>query len=371
MPPSERKSYYGRRFGPYLRSAAQIAAGIATGYAATKAVKAIRGQGRRPGGRLVLRSGTGMGVRTKKRFRGYGSNITTSQHDVRQSRPKQRGLSRRQRVFQKKVRKAITGNAPLNVLNESIVAPLIFATGATVSSALQYPGGSNASSTAIDLRLMANVNASWAGFLSDLRSTVIGRDRAATLVDAFPVGGKSIDQCLIQQTINTTWKNTSEVGFVLDIYECVAKQDMSPNSDYRTAGEAWNFALGNMNTMIDNVVPIVGGASIRSGNTPYNCRGFSDYWKIYKYTRFNMASGEKVTYSYSTKYRNINFDKWDQKECKKGFTKDIIFVFAPTFSSDLPAEEEYARMEWNRITSVRYPGLPAGNQVSYSASKNV
>lgn len=120
----------------------------------------------------------------------------------------------------------------------------------------------------------------------------------------------------------------------VDIYECVANANIT-DIDYANPGQAWTQCHANNADKATFGTDTVDYPNAR-GNTPFNCPGFSKYWKICQVTRIRIATSAPYHYVMYTgglwdprKYTNVY--------AVKGQTKGIVMVGCPIQTLTLPA----------------------------------
>lgn len=99
----------------------------------------------------------------------------------------------------------------------------------------------------------------------------------------------------------TTFTNQTNTPTFVDIYDIVARRDiqvMGANSEFYDPAKCWTFGSG---TVAGNV------ASTRLGTTPFMSTLFTQFWKVLRVTRLNLAAGETAEHRATHKPMRV----WD------------------------------------------------------------
>lgn len=155
----------------------------------------------------------------------------------------------------------------------------------------------------IDVRLVRGI-----GWIDDGIVQTVGADAQEDLKAGF------------YYTAHATTSFRYEHLGLMDVYECVAADDISDTS-YKSPYDAWNHIQttgrafqGETTTTVD-----------RQTATPFESHSFGKYWKIIRTTRFQMQPGAWTPYTYSTR-GYYNNQKVYNNYAIKGQTKALLFI---------------------------------------------
>ena len=286
---------------------------------------------------------------------GNGSGPITTQFDYKVSRGKKR-LSKRQRrwkSFVKKVHKAENANDKTHFLVEANngAAPVI----GTVGRSLQQVFPSTAVGNDFNLQL-APVGNNASGPLLFIEN-LIQQKAVEGVVGLLPVAKilQDVRYRLLGASCTISWKNTTANNIFVDVYECIATQDIS-NVLYATARDAWITSLA-VATETDQLALRQTLTSTFSGSNPYQAPGFLKYWKIVKKTRVLCGPAAKTNYTYFTKGRMVTNNSAVGKYAIKGLTKDLIIIANPTYNGDTAVANQI-EVEWSKSYAVKVDDMP-------------
>lgn len=310
--------------------------------------------------------------------------VVTRQHDYIQRSAKRR-LSRAIRrfsKFSKRVKKVRYYDAPLlvwSVIQNTPIGPFAqaLAAGAAVN---QFVWNSDAGSAANDIRLI-HIPVAGALWLSQdglyafmnsynqtpVDSTALTRPQSTNVYET-----ECYVKCTMRMTIKNVWPGgglgTPE-NIMVDVYLCVAARDI-PTADveHNTAYNCWINCLDDASEFYEPDVTAPFGVLPKlnigiSGTTPYQAPSFSKYWRITGVKTFHLNKDEIATFSYNSK-SFINFAKWENSQCKKGVTRDLIIIACPTYGSSIdnsqnPEARRILDIEWTKHYHYRVPGAQA------------
>lgn len=293
-------------------------------------------------------------ARSKSGASGGGGPITT-QFDYKVSRGKKR-LSKRQKrwkSFVKKVHKAENANDKTHFLVEGNNGAA--AVVGTVGRSLQQVFPSTAVGNDFNLQL-APVGNNASGPLLFIEN-LIQQKSVEGVVGLLPVAKilQDVRYRLLGASCTISWKNVTANNIFVDVYECIATQDIS-NVLFATARDAWINSLATA-TETDQLAVRQTLTSGFSGSNPYQAPGFLKYWKVVKKTRVLCGPAAKTNYTYFTKGRMINNNSAVGKYALKGLTKDLIIIANPTYNGDTAAVNQI-EVEWSKSYAVKVDDMP-------------
>lgn len=293
-------------------------------------------------------------ARSKSGVSGGGGPITT-QFDYKVSRGKKR-LSKRQKrwkSFVKKVHKAENANDKTHFLVEGNNGAA--AVVGTVGRSLQQVFPSTAVGNDFNLQL-APVGNNASGPLLFIEN-LIQQKSVEGVVGLLPVAKilQDVQYRLLGASCTISWKNVTANNIFVDVYECIATQDIS-NVLFATARDAWINSLATA-TETDQLAVRQTLTSGFSGSNPYQAPGFLKYWKVVKKTRVLCGPAAKTNYTYFTKGRMIKNNIAVGKYALKGLTKDLIIIANPTYNGDTAAVNQI-EVEWSKSYAVKVDDMP-------------
>lgn len=280
----------------------------------------------------------------------------TSQNDFMIKRGKKRLTKRQKRwkKFVRRVHKAETANDKTHFMVEAnnAFAQIVGTAGFLVQDVF------NNSSAGDDYNLLlssvGNVVTGPLLFVDNLRLqksvTTVAVGTVPTTTDL-----KDLRYSLLGAACTISWRAKSLSSLFVDIYECVAAQDII-DSQFATAKQAWEQCL-TANGESDQTTTRAKLTYNFTGCTPYQAPGFAKYWKILKKTRVLCAASSKTNYTYYTKGRFINNAKVVGQYATKGLTKDLIIVANPTFHGDVTAVPQID-LEWSKSYALKMEDVP-------------
>lgn len=316
---------------------------------------------------------------SKKRRRTSSSNSSrrtvTRQHDLRTTFKNRKPSRRVQRLkkFAKRVKAAQNLKLPLQTLVEATgdrtPDPLRILQFPTATHNSQNLFDSDATTAMRDFRIGQNTSTQgFQPFINALRTVPLNESgtnvpmRSATTVDDI--------KFTLQTRMNIVFKNPQDISLLVDVYECVAVQDIS-DSNYWTAEKAFRTSLLNCETMngAGNSYTLLDPDL--SGVTPFDVPNFRNYWKILDKQRFLITAGSDVSMTFNTPKLKMNLAKWTDKQVKKGITKDLIVIANPTYGGETAGNGEILNMQWTKSHHVRVPDFNVGTQLSFAGKFNV
>jgi hypothetical protein len=124
----------------------------------------------------------------------------------------------------------------------------------------------------------------------------------------------------------------------VDIYECVAARHIV-DVNYANPGQAWTQCHADNADKATFGTDTVDYPNAR-GNTPFNCPGFSSYWKVRQVTRIRIASASAYHYKL---YAGGLWDprKFANMYAVKGQTVGLMFVACPIQMNSYPANWDF------------------------------
>lgn len=160
---------------------------------------------------------------------------------------------------------------------------------------------------------------------------------------------------ITMSTLDITIKGNSTASIVVDIYECLAKCDISSNV-YQDAFTAWSTSMGNMSLCSNGTgtKPTI----FTTGATPYDCSDFHKYWKILSKKRLLLEAGQKQNLQYFGYRGWVSNSSSLNKLAMKGKTKDFILVLNPTYNGDAVAAANAITFEWTKNYHIKIPEMP-------------
>lgn len=293
-----------------------------------------------------------------------GSGPITTQQDYKISRGRKR-LNKRQKrwkSFVRKVQKAETANDKTHFLVEANNAAAAISGTAGISLQQVCPTTASGDDYNFQLSAVGNIVTGPLLFVDNLY-----QQKSVTTVAAGTVNVRTtlndLKYKLLGASCTISWKNFTAQTIFVDIYECVASQNII-DANFATARQAWQYCLAN-NSESDQLVARTTLLTTFTGCTPYQAPGFAKYWKIIKKTRVLCASGSKTNYTYYTKSRMINNAKVVGHYATKGLTKDLIIVANPTFNGDTIAAATQIGIEWSKSYAIKMDDI-AGLQTQWA-----
>lgn len=280
----------------------------------------------------------------------------TTQNDFMVKSGKKR-LSKRQKrwkKFVKRVHKAETANDKTHFMQEGndAYAQIIGTVGFNIQDV--FVNSVSGDDYNLLLSSVGNIVTGPALFVDNLRQqksvTTVAAGTVATSTEF-----KDLKYKLLGASCTISWRSKSGAAMFVDIYECVASQNII-DSAFGTARGAWEKCLAD-NGEVDQT-------GVRSkltvnftGATPYQAPGFAKYWKIIKKTRVLCAASSKTNYTYYTKPRYINNASVVGHYATKGLTKDLIIIANPTFHGDVTGVSQID-LEWSKSYAIKMEDLP-------------
>ncbi len=214
------------------------------------------------------------------------SRVLTSQHDVR-TQYKRKRLSRgkrRQLRWNKKVKRAVNSNEELYTYSEACSTTGVTVAGSASPNKQQVVRTTNSDFS--DLRLL-NLGETDTGLNVAINEL---RDRqemgaSATGGNVKPFSATFLNYKITSAKMSLSIKNVTTAptydaqNIIIDVYECVAAQDIV-DASYNTAFKAWN------QSMLETYLPTSGLSNFSkasvddAGQTPFNAPEFAKWWKV-------------------------------------------------------------------------------------------
>lgn len=311
---------------------------------------------------------------TKRITREAPSYTVTQQRDVKTQYRKRKRISGKQRKFQKfakKVKKAINSKTPLTSYFESNgVVQKVFSTLSTLGTQFQFPFVSS-DLGARDLRLMEYSQVKGFGtVLQGLNNVTIDNADSVVIRSTDIADWNFTMNAIMQITIKNVYPAQAPgepAVIMVDVYECVAAQDMGPNNIHRTAYSSWtnNLSTNQQIRGIGMGVPV----PEYSGCTPWDAPEFGQYWKVLNKQRIELGPGQLASTTLKTGFKKISFAKWSGKEVKRGVTKDVLIVACPVRGGDIQSSTDILEIDFTKNYHMRVPDINVGVQSNWVGHK--
>lgn len=318
---------------------------------------------------LKLRNAANRRTSTGRQLKYATGGVVTRQKDFARTYHKRRPSRKRRRLrkFAKRVKRAMQSSLPLNTYTNPATEILLSASLGFLGPAFQITLDSKSSvASRNDFRLGQNIsNQGWNDFIQNVATSTIDQPGTVTMKGTDP---ENLDFWM-NAAMNITFKNISGQLIMVDVYECVANQDIGPGP-FDSAKGAWDECIARTNFPDgtgsgSTTVPNVNTA----GLTPFDAPEFGAYWRILNRQRFELGTNNLVSINAKIRSRPINYAKWNGKAVKKGYTKDFIIIALPTYN-DFAVATDLISIQWTKAHHFRLPDYPVF-QNSYMATKTI